>query len=64
MWESDVAVIFEAWLVDEGGGTEISSKAWTEEGESDVSASVGDMKPSSRTRRREAERMRGVRGLG
>lgn len=64
MWERDVAVVFEAWLVDEGGGEEISSKAWTEEGESDVPASVGDMKPSSRTRRREAERMRWTRGLG
>ena len=50
--------------MDEGVGEEISTKAWTEESESDVPATVGDIKPSSRTRRREAERMRGMRGLG
>jgi hypothetical protein len=39
----------------------ISISACTEEGESVVPASVGDMKPSSRTRTRDAARMNGIR---
>ena len=40
---------------------EISIIACTEEGERCVPATVGDMKPSSRTRRRDARRIEGIR---
>lgn len=40
---------------------DISIKACTEDGESVVPARVGDMKPSSRTSRRDAARIKGIK---